>query len=309
MGQEKLLKLFDFRELDVPEKLFELNYNEADVDRKLEEVREKFLVIQAVPGPVEPGDIVTLDVPAAGEREAETLQINVRKYFYDNEFEDALVGRMPGGSLTLPARGAGRPCTLTQIKRRVLPPLTDELVGKLGLEGVETVADCRKLFTDRFVAQARRKKTEAILTMVINQVVQRSQFGDLTEDVDAALAETEASSRFLAQQYGMTYEEYLAQTIPAKYETADQKARYLRGQAEAEVKQNLIYTHYVSEKGLVIDRAGYEAIKQSYLDRGVDPQQIERMFSYKVYQREAAGQFFQKTVLDCYKNKFEVVAK
>ncbi len=309
MGQEKLLKLFDFRELDMSPKLFALSYSEAAVDQMLDLVRERSLTIQAVPGPVERGDIVVLDVPAAGEQEAETLQLNVQKYFYDNDFEDSLVGRMPGDSLTLPARGNGRPCTLTQIKRRVLPVLTDELVAALELEDITTVAAYRQMVVDGFVEEDRAKKSDAIVTVATNHTLEKSQFGDLTEEIAEERAADEAQYHAMAKAYGMTYEEILARSIPAKYETAEQREEFLQSQAVKGAKLNLVFARYAEETGTVIDQAGYEAAKQTYLDRGASPEQIAQMFPFRAYWVETATNCFRNAVLDYYKDRFTVTAK
>ncbi len=309
MGQEKLIKLFDFREIDMSPKLFDLSYSEAAVEQVLDEVRERSLTIQAVSGPVERGDIVVLDVPATQEREAETLQLNVQKYFYDNDFEDSLVGRMPGDSLTLPARGEGRACVLTQIKRRILPPLTDELVAELEMEGVTTVDAYRQMVVDGFVGADREKKSDAIVSVATNQVLEKSQFGDLTEEIAAERASDEAQYRAVAQVNGVTYEDVLAQVIPAKYETAEQKEEFLHSMAVKGAKENLIYAHYVAEKGVTIDQAGYEAEKQSYIDNGADPQMVEAQFTFELYRSQTAAKCFQDTVLDYYKDRFAVTVK
>lgn len=309
MESNKLIKLFDFKGLELPEQLFGLSYRKEDVENALEAVREKFLTIEEVTGPVVKGDIAVISLPATDSEDAKQVQINVCKYFYDNDFEDSLVGLEKGAAVTMPRRDLGRAGTLAQIKRRVLPALTDTLIARLGIEGADTMDGYRAVVRQELVEEDKQKKANAILTMILREVTAKSEFGDITEEIDAAFEKAKEQFRDAAQQREMSYEEALAQFTPSQYETLEQRETYLRESAEAQAKQHLIAQYYFEQDGKVLDQAGFEAFKQFYLDKGMDRNQVEQQLTYEVYCDSAPLQYYQELAMACYENRFKVVEK
>jgi len=303
---EKLKKLYDFRELSLPEKLFELPLSRDEVNAALEGVRVRFLTIEEVPGPVEKGDLVVLSLPAG---DGKTIQVNVGKHFYDDAFEDALAGAAKGAEVTLPKRDGSRPATVAQIKRRILPPLTDELVARMSVDGVNTIDAFRKATEDKIIRREKRKKMDAILTVVMRDTAANCEFGDIAADVEKQLANNIEDYRRHAARNEMTLEEYYEKALPKKFETQEELDAILRERAEQDVRLNLIGRYYMEQAGKTLSREEYEKIKKGYLDRGMSPQDVETLFTYAAYETQTAAACFQDAIKAFYDDKFKVVEK
>ena len=306
---EPLQKLYDFRELSLPEALFQLCWDPAEVEAALKAVPERSLTIQEGEGPIQAGDIVAMDLPPAGDLEAKRVQINVGKHFYAPAFEDALVGLTLGSEVTMPPRDGGRTGIPVQIKRRVYPPLEDQLIARMGIEGVETVDAYQAFWKQKLVDRDKRKKADAIYTMTMNQVVERSQFGDLEAEINWHLADQEAQSRKMAEAYGMDYEELLAQSIPPQYDTPEKKSGYLWAQAEKTAKQSLVVRRFTEQEGKAFTQEDFEAERQRYLNMGMTQEQVEQRLTYETYQKRAPFEYFKEAVLTHFEKNFKVVEK
>lgn len=306
---EALKKLYDFRELNLPEQLFQLSWSEEEVEKALEDVRVRFLTIEETAGPVQAGDFVAIDLPTTDREDARRVQINVGKRFYDTAFEDTLIGLVPGAPVSMPDRDHGRAGTLVQIKRRLLPELTDALIARMEIEGVDTMDAYREYQQQRLIVRDKRKKANALFSMVLQEVVKCSEFGDMTAEIEEELRLMLVQLRTYAEQEGMSYEEYLADRVPSEYETTKQREDYLRPHAETQARQRLVAGRFLEQSGQQPSREGYEAEKQRYLDMGLDRAQIESRFNYDAYVQNLPFQVFQDAVLSYYENKFKVVTK
>ena len=305
---EPLKQLYDFRELALPEPLFQLTWDGSEVEAALAAVPARFLTIEEAAGPVQAGDFAVFDLPETEAEEAKRVQINVGKRFCDPAFEDALVGLPLGAQVAMPRRDAGRTGTLVQLKRRVYPPLTDRLISRMGLAGVETIADYREHIKGKLLARDKRKKAEAIYTMTVNQVVERSQFGDLSAEVDRQLERMEAQNRQLAQEHDMSYEELTAQMIPPQYDTQEKKDAFLRAQAEKRAKEHLAACRFAEQEGKVFTSEDFEAEKRKYLEMGMTRDKVEQFLpSFELFLETAPFAFFKDAVLAHFDKNFKVV--
>lgn len=247
MGEGKVTDVYDFRKVPVPEKLLEIPLDMQKVREKLEEVPEKFLTIEEATDAVCPGDIVTITLPE------ETVQMNVGKHFYDAVWEDTLVGMKPGNEVTLPARGANQTGRLTQIKRRIYPPLTDELIVKLGLEGISTIGEYQAYIEERMIGMSRYQKEGALVQYVSKKVVEQSGFEDMEEGLDAIgeILAAQAGKTFNQENYEARKQEYLAMGAdPRQMEQMYTYEYYVR-EEKYRCLQNLILEYY-SEKFKVV---------------------------------------------------------
>lgn len=307
---EPLRELYDFRKLTLPEPLFRLGWDPAEVEAALEAVRVRFLTIRETEGPVRAGDIVVFRLPEAGGEEEKRVQINVGRHFYDPAFEDALAGLTLGSEAAMPPRDGGRTGILVQIKRRCLPPLEDGLIARMGIEGAATVADYRELWRRKLLERDKRKKADAIYTMTMNQVVERSVFGDLTEETERQLKRSEAQYRAMAGEYGMTYEELLAQAVPPQYDTPEKRDAYLRSQAEKRARESLAVRRFAEQEGKAFTREDFEKARQDYLDRGMTRDQVEKFLpSFEAFLEGAPFRYFKDAVMAYFDKDFKVVEK
>ncbi|MCI9337164.1 MAG: hypothetical protein HFH93_06440 [Lachnospiraceae bacterium] len=304
---EALKKLYDFRELELPEQLFRLSWDPEAVEQALEDVRKRFVTIEETAGPVETGDFAVLELPESEGLEACRVQINVGKGFYDPAFEETLPGLMPGVAVTMPRRDGGRIGTLTQIKRRILPQLTDVLIARMGIEGVDTMDGYREFWKQKLLDQDKRKKGEAVYTMTMKNVVERSEFGDITAIVEKRLGDMKSQYREMARENNMEYEELLLQAVPTQYDTPEKREGFMRTQAEKQTRELLAAQCFARQEGKVFTREDFEAEKQKYLDMGLTRDQVEQRFTYENYLEGAPFEYYKDAIVTYFDKNFREV--
>lgn len=167
----------DFCEIDVPEALFELKISKSILKNGARDAAERFLTIIPVDGPMQPGDIVAVKYPDdSAEGGAAEAHFSAGRGFFQADAERALLGAMVGETRRISLWGSVMPVTVTSIKRRSVPEFTDEIVKRLGIEGVSTVAEYEKHLIDRRAERLRRDREETITEYVAKHVVERSEF-------------------------------------------------------------------------------------------------------------------------------------
>lgn len=304
---EALQKLYDFREVELPEALFALTWDPAAVEAQVEDVKVRFLTIEETCGPVEEGDFAVFLLPAEGEQKEKTVQVNVGKHFHNVAFEKSLIGLSVGAEIAMPAREGGRRGVLVSLKRRKLAELSDALIARMGIEGVETIEEYREMHKQKLIARDKKKKTDALCNLVKKKVVEGCVFGSLEEAIEKQFASYDRQIAAMSKVYGMDSQAIRDGNTPPQYDTPEKKAAYWRERAENEAKLNLIATAYAAQVGRIFGQADYETKCQEYLAQGVTPQQLEAQFSYEVYRESAYVEFYNENILSYFDNRFKVV--
>ena len=156
--------------------------------------------------------------------------------------------------------------TLTGVMNRVVPAPSDEMVEKLGLEGVRTVADYRAYLLAQQKEAAFQQNLYEPLRRLTRDVISGSEFVLCREDWAAVVNRELDRCRTLCRQEGMVLEEMTAQQfrgrIPVEsyhelvamtqFESWDRLCRYLLGR------------WYAQEDGFQPGEAAYEAFIADY---------------------------------------------
>ena len=173
-------------------------------------------------------------------------------------FSAALEGIEPGGvksfSIDIPADFPRAPLagktaeftiSVTRVREKNLPELSDELVKGLG-EEISTVADLRSRIRENLEARAEQALRESLEEKVVTELVERSTF-----EVAPLMIEHEAEHVLHDQQnalarYNISFEQYLAQTGGSSEELIA-KAKET---AESRVKRTLVMDLLAESEGL-----------------------------------------------------------
>ncbi len=125
----KLIKLYDYREVPLPE----IVWVEGLKEKMQEEIRHlcrKFKKTEKA-DTVEAGDIVTLDSQSGRQKfNRKGLKLNVGKKLFDGEYEERLIGLKVGETARFTVGDDEVEVTVLESKRTVYPELTDEIVAE-----------------------------------------------------------------------------------------------------------------------------------------------------------------------------------
>jgi trigger factor len=195
----------------------------AEIDDRINRLRESFAELEAVERPAQTGDNVTIDI--AGSREGEAMDgLTADDYLYEvgsgtivPELDEHLAGAKVGDVLEFTADHpmpdedpVDFRIEVKAIKEKVLPEPDDAFAAEAS--EFETIAELREDLEKRF---AMVKKMQA--TMAIQQKTAEALAELVTEDAPEALVNQEMQQRLedlgmRLQAQGVGIEQYLAQT-------------------------------------------------------------------------------------------------
>ncbi len=221
--------LGDYKNIKIEKDKVEVT--EEDIDKKIQELLNQNAEFEIVEdGILEKGNIAVIDFegfvdgkPFEGGS-AKNYSLEIGSGTFIPGFEDQLIGMKINEEgdvkVTFPANyGAGLSnkealfkVQLHEIKRKVIPELTDELAKEANIEGVNTVAELKEYY-NKSIMESKEKAAESKQTQeLIDAICANAEL-----EANEKYIEREANSildNFKArlQQQGLTYEDYLKMT-------------------------------------------------------------------------------------------------
>lgn len=233
----KVQSLYDFTKVKIPEILFELSISPQKIEEKLQAVKERFRTIEMVTDPILNHDIVEV-LLMAEKRETIKIQINVGKGFFDREAEQQLLGRKTGERLSVIYQGDMWQLIIGQIYRFSYPEVSDDLIKRIGLSGVETIDAYRRYLIEGVAEEVKWKKLNGIINLVWKEVLDKSEFEGLSEDT-ADIKKYQVGLE-LAERNGVSYNQ-------ADYERTIEEYIESGQLTEQEIPEEFTYTDYLRE--------------------------------------------------------------
>lgn len=255
MFQSKAIEVFDFKKVNIPDQLDEV---EREVNQTLEKLTNKHAKFVDVEDQVKAGDIVTLDLESTSEKyNRRNLPIVVGAGLFNKVFEEQLLNQHPNKTSIIKLNGDDIKVIVTKIKRKIMPELTDELVKQENIDSVFTVEDYRKYAYDGIVAE----KVQGLVNITINKVIDRSEFTIVEEDINRLFAGDLSKIEVLLKEEGRVLEEMteaeIAERIGTpsleKFEEVYKNERYPKL-----LKQALIGLSFAQKNNVNFDEATYE---------------------------------------------------
>lgn len=250
-------KLYDFRQVAVPAALLQAEVTREELDAELQQAAARFTAISAVQGPIEHGDVVTLEF--ADSRMPDGLRriyANVGKGFSD---EEALLPGLSVGT-AVQFRYAGREveARITSVKRLCVPALTDAHVQQLGIENVADIAALEDHLFGKLAQAQRQRKFRGIMGIVSKAMMENTEFEPLEEHpwYLALHALMMGRVRAFAEQEGKTVEEALPAALRMNDKPLDECRQALKDMCMERAKQAALGQAYASENGAQIPAEG-----------------------------------------------------
>lgn len=260
---------------------------DADVDERLEHLREQFATLEVVERPAVDGDTVTIDI--AGTRDGESLEgLNADGYQYRvgagtvvAELDDALRGAKVGDILTFTAEhpGDGEPVDFRvlakEVQATVLPDLDDSFAAEASeLDTLEELrADLEARTASVKLEQARmalREKTADAL----GELVEEEPPEALVENAMQTRAQ-DLAMRLQAQ--GIDLDDYMRVTG----QDPDAFRDDLRTAAAGSVRVDLALRAVATAEAIDVDDDELDAEIQSVAERvGQSPRKVRDQFEH-----------------------------
>lgn len=279
-------KITDFRTIDSFIFLDQIVEIKNEIIQSLSMVTNKYSDYKKVDDFVKKGDLVTLDLKSTSDKyNKKFLPVVVGAGLFDKEFEEELVNKVLNEINLITLNGVNIETSITQIERKVVPKLTDELVKNEGIDGVLTVEDYREYLFNTIVDD----KTSKITNDIIKKVIERSEFKIVEDDINRLFEGDLSKMRFLAKEEGMVLEEMtegeIGQRIGApsleKFEEIYKNDRY-----PYLIKHALLGLSIAAEGNETFNEKTYEEelqLSEDYRNYSLnDAKQISPYFNYLV---------------------------
>lgn len=274
----------DYKGVEVEKPSVEVT--EEDLQQALDEARQGFATLEVVEGrPVQKGDYVIFDSKViASEVPEESSAISDRMIEvgagdFLGEFDEQLVGAKKGDILDIVATFpldyedealAGKSATLRtivkEVKRKILPPLDDELAKQVS--GFDNLDDFKEDLKTRIGEMKHKAADEAVREEVIKKVAE-STYVDIPESMIARSVEMEIErlSRDFEER-GVSLENYLDSQKGRRHELE----MALREPIAESLKRELVLEAIAKAEGIeVSDEEARDYVREAARKAGADP--------------------------------------
>lgn len=197
--------------------------------------------------------------------------------------------------------------TLTQATNKVVPEINDEMVEKLELEGVHTVADYTAYLIRQQKEETFQKRVYEPLNYLIHQVIDNSEFvlyqADWQHVVDLRLE----WNRILTRREGLTLETMTEKDFEGRMPVKcyDELVALEQREAWNNLCMHLMGRWFAREKGFQPDQAGYAASLQNYRNSwGISEEEARELEPYESYAFFAYSNLAYRTFYDVVKQAY-----
>ena len=202
--------------------------------------------------------------------------------------------------------GKATVCVLA-IQRRVLPPLTDETVGMLGMEGVETVEALKAQIVSEARAQYVEDMAEAVAVELSNEANERSTFELDDDERKEVLKEGRDMANDMLASAGLdpktcTDEQVLAVAGRTKREHYD----FLETLSVDGLKSTVLGAILMERDGEPIREGEYEkAVQECAEGMGISEEQAKAVITYPKFLRSRAANYQFEAIVTFVKDYLE----
>ncbi len=265
--KSRVLRVMDYRSVDVKPLLKPFVRDEAALEKELRRLANPYIRWEEGTR-VSSGDQAVCRLESGCSRfNKEKVRFVAGSGMFHKEIEALSIGMAAGERRELELPEGRVTLTLTGVMNRVVPEPSDEMVEKLGLEGVRTVPEYQAYLLAQQKASAFQEALFEPQKQVMRAVISGSEFVLCREDWAAVVNRELNRCRTLCRQEGMVLEEMTPQQfagrIPVKsyhelvamvqYEGWDSLCRYLLGR------------WYAQTDGFQPGEADYEAFIADYV--------------------------------------------
>lgn len=305
--KSKAITICDFRSLDLGKYAPPFEMTEEELGEKLQKLLMRHAeMIDA--DRIEADDFVTLDtasdVPKFNKK---AITLRVGKGLFSKSLEDAILEMAKDETRTVALPESEVTVHILEIKRRVLPELSDETVRSLGMGGVETVEALKTQIVAEARAQYVEDMAEAVAVELSNEANEKSTFELDEDELNEVLKEGRDMAYDMLASAGLnpetcTDEEVLAVAGRTKQEHYD----FLDAISADGLKSAVLGELLMKRDGDEIREGEYEeAVRLCAEGMGVSEEQAQTIVTYPKFLRQRAGNYQFEAIITFVKEYLE----
>lgn len=216
---------------------------------------------------VESGDMVTCRMDSSLPRfHKDQVKFIVGSRMFQPKLEQASLGMKQGEKRRVSLAEGEVEMTVLDIRHRVVPPLNDEMVRALGIEGVETTADYRAFLSRKQRRELAQELSEGPENFLTREVIDGSAFVLYREDWLEMIKMHMDRVRVLFRHEGKVLEQALPEDFKGRIPV--QSFHELEAMVQREAWDSLclylLGKHYAREDGFCPTAADHEKYIREY---------------------------------------------
>lgn len=273
--------LGDYRSLHFERE--EAEVTSEEVEKEIEDLRNRQATWATVERPADYGDRVTVDLKlTSGEQSISDLKDNPFELTKERHglfvgMDEQVVGMQAGetksfsttipqdyGNEKLAGKQADYVITLHKIEEKQLPELDDALAEKISNGEYQTLEDMRKAVSDNILEGKKRSIRDALREKVLEAVIDQAQITLHPLLIEEEAEEMVHQLSHLLEQQQMSMDQYLMMTRQSRQEYLDS----VKPDAEKRVKRQLVLDEVANKEDIAIDPQEIEALFRAYAQAG-----------------------------------------
>lgn len=282
------VELGDYRSLhfDRPE----ADVTSEEVEKELENLRERQARWEVVERPAQIGDRVTMDLKLSSEEQTisdlkdNPFELTDERHGLFKGMDEQIVGMQTGESknfsTTIPEdysneKLAGKNATyevaLHKVEVKETPELDDAFAIQASNDEYQTIEDMRKGISDRLLENKKRKIRDDLREQALNAVVEQAQMTIHPVLVEEETQEMMHQMSHVLEQQRMSMDQYLMLIKKSQTEYLES----LKPDAEKRVRQQLVLDAVVKKEEIQISLEEVESLFRFYAQMGQNLPQTE----------------------------------
>lgn len=294
--RSRVLTLKDPRTVVLPEELTRFKPNQEELEPDLRRAVNRFIRWEKGEKAAS-GDMVVCRLASDCPRfQKERVKFIVGSGMFHRELEALADGMTVGETRALDLPEGRVSLTVLEVTNRLVPELTDELVEKMGLEGVRTAADYTGYLVGQQKAEWDRTAPIHLTDYLTRQVIDGSEFVLYEEDWQALVDLRLNFFRACMKKEGLTLEEMTPEQIALRFPAGSYYELVSKVQRDEWTSLCLILMgrQLAAEAGAVPDEDGYVRELRSRIGAWApDEEGVRALFSYEQYVK-----FFYSSLAD-----------
>lgn len=265
--RSRVLKAADYRSVDIGGLLKPFEPDDAALEAELRRLTNPYIRWEEGKTAAA-GDQVTCRLVSDCPRfNKEKVRFVAGSGMFHQELEALAIGMKAGETRKTVLPEGGVALTVTGVMKRIIPELSDEMVEKLGLEGIRTLEEYRTYLLEQ---QKEKYLAEAVWEPYLylrKRVLEDTEFVIDKADWLVSVNHRLDRSRVLARQEGMVLEEMTAEQfagrIPVK--SYHELVAMLQNEGWDTLLMHLLGKYYAQTDGFTVTEADYEAYIADYV--------------------------------------------
>lgn len=305
--RSKLIHVYDFREADISPFRVRFEVDQSAVDKELEQMANRKAVWEPAQQ-VQAGDTVECrlvsDVPRLNR---EQVKFVVGQKLFHPALEQKLIGLICGEKHTLDVDGVQVEAEIRSILRKVVPPITDELVQ--GTERLNcsvpgtanTVEEYRALQVEQQKEDALREPVNNAVQFLMQEVHDKSEILIAKEDWEHYIVTELNRHRRLAEMEGLKLETMTAEDFNGRIPVSSfhELVALMQDYSWGNLEHYMLGKVYAQEDGVLATEEGYEEHVAEFAEYwGLSDQIAHEVITRDGYEYSYYDGYFYRKVYD-----------